>query len=233
MAQTDTEETAVIDRNIPGGPWYVEYIGERPVIDHSPANFLFGRDGRVSGNASCNQFTGTYEVSGDNLTIGPLATTRRACVGALDEQEKRFLLAVASVAKWSIEQGLLVLSDARGQRLFRAAKHETARVTGTASYRQRIALPQEGTVFTAVLLDVSRMDVAAETIARTTIENPGQVPISFTIDYDPARIDERMSYAVRAEIRVGGKLWATSDTHHPVLTGDAGSHVDILLRLVE
>ena len=45
MAQTDHDEAPAFDP----GPWFVEYIGERPVIDRSPANFLFGRDGTVSG----------------------------------------------------------------------------------------------------------------------------------------------------------------------------------------
>mgnify|MGYP000231719118 CR=1 FL=1 len=37
-----------------------------------------------------------------------------------------------------------------------------------------------------------------------------------------AAIDERMSYAVRAQIHDRGALLFTSDTHHPVLTRGAG-----------
>ena len=37
------------------------------------------RDGRVSGFAGCNEFQGTYTRDGDRLTIGRLATTRKAC----------------------------------------------------------------------------------------------------------------------------------------------------------
>ena len=36
--------------------------------------------GTTSGYAGCNQFTGGYKLTGDDLTIGPLASTRRACV---------------------------------------------------------------------------------------------------------------------------------------------------------
>ena len=213
-----------------GGPWFVEYIGDRPVIDRSPANFLFGENGQVTGSASCNSFTGSYEMSGDSLKFGLLATTRRACIEALDEQEQRFLATVPSVAQWAIEYGLLVLSDAKGQELLRAARHVSPKISGTAFYRQRIAMP-EGAVFEAVLQDVSKMDVAAITIATTKIENPGNVPISFEIDFDPARIDERMSYSVRAEIRVNGELWANTDTQYPVLTRGAGNSVELLLQL--
>lgn len=215
-----------------GGPWFVEYIGDRPVVDRSPANFLFGENGQASGSASCNSFTGSYEISGDSLKFGLLATTRRACIEALDEQEQRFLATVPNVAQWAIEYGLLVLSDEKGQELFRAARHVSPKISGTASYRQRIAMPG-GAVFEAVLQDVSKMDVAATTIASTKIESPGNVPISFEIDFDPAKIDERMSYSVRAEIRVNGELWANTDTQYPVLTRGAGNNVELLLQLTK
>jgi len=38
----------------------VEFIGERPVIDNSPATIEFAGNGRVGGNASCNRFVGEY-----------------------------------------------------------------------------------------------------------------------------------------------------------------------------
>ena len=49
-------------------------------------------------------------------------------------------------------------------------------------------------------------------IARTRIESPGQPPIAFSIAYDPAAIDERLTYAVRARVLVGERLMFTSDT---------------------
>jgi len=107
------------------GPWFVEYIEDRPVIDNSPANILFGEDGQLSGSASCNRIMGSYEVAGDSLTIGPLATTRKACIDALGEQEQRFLAAIAKVSKWRIENGLLLLSDETGELMFRAATHSS------------------------------------------------------------------------------------------------------------
>lgn len=38
------------------GIWYIEYIGDRPVIDRSPARIQFTEDGAINGNASCNRF---------------------------------------------------------------------------------------------------------------------------------------------------------------------------------
>jgi putative lipoprotein len=59
-------------------------------------------------------------------------------------------------------------------------------VTGTATYRERMALPP-GALFEAVIEDVSRADAPASTLATTRIMSPGNPPIAFTITYDPAK----------------------------------------------
>ena len=58
-------------------------------------------------------------------------------------------------------------------------------VTGTVTYRERIALSPQAVV-EVKLEDVSRADAAAVTIGEQTITNPGQVPIDFEIEYDPS-----------------------------------------------
>lgn len=97
-----------------------------------------------------------------------------------------------------------------------------ASLTGTVTYRERMALPLNAAV-NVRLLDVSLMDVPARVLAESNIDTRGlSVPIPYSLDYDPGQIQEGMSYAVRAEIRgpAGELLW-TSDTVHPVLTRGA------------
>ena len=121
------DDGALVEASVADEPWYVEYIYERPVIDRSPAYFLFGKNGKVSGNASCNQFMGEFEASEGRVTLSDFVTTRRSCIGSLDEQERRFLTAVSDVVEWKIEQGLLLMLDARGLIVFQSAKHARAR----------------------------------------------------------------------------------------------------------
>jgi uncharacterized lipoprotein YbaY/heat shock protein HslJ len=106
-----------------------------------------------------------------------------------------------------------------------------AAISGTAMYRERMALPPDA-VFEAVLEDVSLADAAAVEIARMTIQGPSAPPIRFSIPFDAAKIDSKRSYSVRARIRVDGKLWFASDSAYPVLTRGAGTTADILLRRV-
>jgi putative lipoprotein len=103
-------------------------------------------------------------------------------------------------------------------------------ISGTATYLARIAMPPDA-VFEAVLQDVSKADAPAVEIGRTRIESPGNPPIRFTITYDPARIQENGSYAVRATITAGGRLMFTSDEAYPVLTKGRGPQVAMTLRL--
>ena len=101
-------------------------------------------------------------------------------------------------------------------------------VQGTASYRERIALPPDA-VFEAMLEDHSRADVPADVLGRVRVESPGQVPIRFEIPYDPSRIQERHAYSVRGRITVDGELWFTTDRIYPVLTGGNSDKVNLML----
>jgi putative lipoprotein len=102
-------------------------------------------------------------------------------------------------------------------------------VSGTAIYRERIAMPKNA-VFEATLEDVSRMDAPAETIGKAVMENPGNPPYHFSISYDPRRIVESHTYSVRATIKIDNQLAFTSDTSYPVITRGNGKEVNILLK---
>ncbi len=106
------------------GAWTVEYIGDRPVIDRSPAFLGFDAEGRVTGSATCNRMTGDYTQEGPALVFGTVAVTRRMCPEALMEQEQRLLAALEEVARWRVENGMLVLEDADGVLVARASPRE-------------------------------------------------------------------------------------------------------------
>jgi putative lipoprotein len=120
--------------------------------------------------------------------------------------------------------GMIAMTWLAGHAAFAAST-----ITGTASYRERITLPPAAAVFEATLEDISRSDAPATVLGRTRIESPGNPPIRFSIDFDPAAIDARQRYAVRARITLDGKLMFTTDTVKPVLGPDHVTQVDLLL----
>ena len=108
-----------------------------------------------------------------------------------------------------------------------------ASVTGTVTYRERIALPPHAEV-TVTLADVSRADAAVIPIGATTFRADGrQVPLPFAIPFDPANVDSRVPYSVGARIMVDGQLAWISDTHTPALTrGASKDSIEIVLKRV-
>jgi len=108
----------------------------------------------------------------------------------------------------------------------RPATDSTATVTGTVSYLQRVALPP-GAVLTVQLADVSIADLPASVIAKQVIPVTTQVPIPFTITYDPKQVIPIHTYVVQARIEVDGKLRWISTTGYPVITRGRPSTVDV------
>ncbi|MFL7868059.1 MAG: META domain-containing protein [Anaerolineales bacterium] len=77
------------------------------------ANF---QSDQVSGNVTCNNYSGTYQSTGNNIKIGPLATTLRECVGpdGIMEQEAAFLKAMEAAAQYEIKGDTLEMVDDQG-----------------------------------------------------------------------------------------------------------------------
>jgi uncharacterized lipoprotein YbaY/heat shock protein HslJ len=112
-----------------------------------------------------------------------------------------------------------------------ASESGTSYITGTVSFRERMALSPKAAL-EIQLQDVSRQDTKAIQIAKQRIENPGQVPIEFKLEFDSSKIDERMSYSISARLYEGDKLEFVTAENVSVLTRGGGSNVDILLQRV-
>ena len=71
---------------------------------------------QVSGNVTCNNYSGTYQTTGNKIEIGPLATTLRECVGpdGIMEQETAFLMAMEAAAQYEIKGDTLEMLDDQG-----------------------------------------------------------------------------------------------------------------------
>lgn len=106
-----------------------------------------------------------------------------------------------------------------------------AAITGQVSYRERIALPPDA-VLEVTLLDVSRADAAAIALSTRRYAMTG-VPFAFRLAYDPALIEDRRSYTIRARILSGDTVLFRTTRAHPVLTRGAGADLAITLQRAE
>jgi heat shock protein HslJ len=85
------------------------------VVIDSTITLQFGSDGTVSGNATCNSYSGAFTADESTVSVGPLATTRMACASdELNAQEVQYLTALESAATYDITNGTLTIRDASG-----------------------------------------------------------------------------------------------------------------------
>jgi uncharacterized lipoprotein YbaY len=104
-------------------------------------------------------------------------------------------------------------------------------LTGTVSYRQRIALLADALVVVQ-LQDVSKADAPAVIVSQQDIQTEGkQVPISFELSYDPSTIDPDATYIVVARIFEAGKLsWLNAETYFVLTNAHPTTAVNILVN---
>ncbi|MFN8473678.1 MAG: YbaY family lipoprotein [Anaerolineae bacterium] len=108
----------------------------------------------------------------------------------------------------------------------------SAAVTGTVGKLDRRALAPTA-VLEVSLQDVSLADAPAKVIGTQTLENFGQLPVDFSVSYNPADIQDNHRYSVRATIKEDGKLTYTSTQSYPVITmGAPTSGIEIMVQPV-
>ncbi len=107
----------------------------------------------------------------------------------------------------------------------------TMEVEGTVTYFQRIAIPQ-GAMLTIKIIDVTTTDRANAVIAQKTFPITHQVPIAFTVKYDPNKIDSPHKYLLDAVVKLNGRpIWHNANSN-PVLTNGNPSEMQVMLAPV-
>jgi len=112
--------TKAVPVTLAGSTWLATGInngrgGVQSLVIDSTVTATFADDGTLSGDAGCNTYSGTYEVDGDSMTIGPLASTMMACADEeVTQQEAAYLAALSNVSTFSITGNSLELRDEAG-----------------------------------------------------------------------------------------------------------------------
>ena len=129
--------------------------------------------GKLTGSAGCNSYSASYEYTGNALTLGPAAMTRKMCAEpkGIMEQETAYLAALDSVAGYRVQKGRLELLGAKGDPVATfAAVQETAvpEVVGVTWQWQGTQTPVEKVAvddperYTLALLPDGQVDVQAD-----------------------------------------------------------------------
>ncbi|CAN7321416.1 META domain-containing protein [Pararhizobium sp. LjRoot238] len=105
------------------GTWLAEDIDGGSVIDDLQTTLEINDDGTYSGFAGCNNYTGTFNLKGNDIIFGPAGATRKMCVPAVMDQEMKFFDALKSGLSWRIEDTKLVLAKPDSNTAMRLAAH--------------------------------------------------------------------------------------------------------------
>lgn len=90
---------------LPSGNWRLTSMAETalptPMVPSDELTVDFAGD-RVSGAGGCNRFMGGYKVKGEQLSIGTLASTRKACEQDKMGQESQYITALQGARRYEI-----------------------------------------------------------------------------------------------------------------------------------
>ena len=100
---------------VQGVTWGLSEYADGATLVDVPAGVttsLLMEDGRTSGFAGCNEYSGTYEIDEHIVRFsGEVARTQAFCDGAAGEVEDAYLALLRTVVSWSIVDGRLELYD--------------------------------------------------------------------------------------------------------------------------
>ena len=117
--QVSQQQQAQVTDSAPQNPlantqWRATAVEGNPVLEGTTLTAGFSADFRVSGSSGCNTFSGTYNVDGSSLTIGPLSATGALCEPEVMEQESAYLAALGSASGFTLEAGQLYILNGSG-----------------------------------------------------------------------------------------------------------------------
>ena len=97
------------ESKLTGVEWQLVDLEGKSVRDHVPSTLAFPQPGRAAGSTGCNRFSGSVTIKGTDIKFGVLATTRRACVPGVGDQEKRYMKALSSAERFTFSDNQLLI----------------------------------------------------------------------------------------------------------------------------
>ena len=102
----------------------------------------------------------------------------------------------------------------------------------SVQYQEQLLLPP-GCTLTVSLVNVSQLNVGANTVAGTTVTVQAAPPYKVELRYDPLRIDNRLKYGLRARIELNGQLLFASTTRIDPFAAPPGQPIEIPVQKIK
>lgn len=141
---------------LPGTKWELTSLNGAAPVKGTSLTLFFGNDDKANGNAGCNNFSGTYKVSGSSLAFSQMVSTMMACAPAVNDQEQSFLQALGDTKSFESSADKLTLKDGSGNVLAVFAPYQASSLAGSwqalaiNNGKQAVVSVANGTTVTAV-----------------------------------------------------------------------------------
>jgi len=98
------------NQELAGTSWMATFVNNEPSegvvssssIQAAQQTLSFDKDGKISGNAGCNDYFANYEVKDKDLSISAIGSTKMFCGDGLMAEETAFLVALDKAASYRI-----------------------------------------------------------------------------------------------------------------------------------
>jgi len=142
--------------DLTGKVWALTELMGNPPMAGTGISAQFTADGKVSGSAGCNRYSGTYTVSGSNITFSsPMASTMMMCEQPVMDQESAYLKMLGEAKTYAVNGDQLTLTGGDGAQLavYTAQSQDLAGTSWEATAynngQQAVVGVLEGTTLTA------------------------------------------------------------------------------------
>jgi len=95
------------------GEWLLEDLAGSGVLDSLQTRLKFEQEERLNGLGGCNLYFANYKLNGENIKVGIIASTQKACSPAVMNQEDRYLKALQQAYRLRLD-GPYLLIDCQG-----------------------------------------------------------------------------------------------------------------------
>jgi heat shock protein HslJ len=107
--------------SLDGTSWTLTAYGDTSPLPNTTIDITF-EGGELSGSAGCNHYFGSYETSGNTISISDVSATEMFCTGpeGVMEQETAYLSALSAAKTFQISGGLLQIAGSGDDLTFAA-----------------------------------------------------------------------------------------------------------------
>ncbi len=121
-----SDDSGPDDARLTQDDWVAQTIAGKPVVHVGRVTLSFA-EGRVSGRGGCNLYSGPVEYGKGAIKVGPLISTKMACMeDGLMQQESAYLTTLQGAERYAVgADGKLTIATKTGAIVYDSAPRQT------------------------------------------------------------------------------------------------------------